>query len=87
MEKTALVKLQDMGQINSFVSTCCSLPNYHIDLHQGRMIIEGKSLLGLLALDLSVPVKMYIFNQKEELIELTPSLHKLFSPFIVEEEA
>ena len=46
--------------VKTFVSAVSKYP-YDIDLRAGRYVVDAKSLLGILSLDLSKPIAMEIY--------------------------
>lgn len=67
---TYKVILDDMSTIKKFVSLTQDMSE-SVTLSSGRYIIDGKSILGILSLDLSKPVTMTIdsSNDYTELFE------------------
>lgn len=60
------IKLEDMKSVSKLVNI---LNKYDVtaDLESGRRIVDARSLLGILSLDLSSPVNLRIINVSEEL--------------------
>jgi phosphotransferase system HPr-like phosphotransfer protein len=59
------VNLNEMGRVNSFVNTASTFIS-DIDAIRGHYVIDGKSLMGLLSLDLSKPLDVTIHSDNEE---------------------
>lgn len=76
--KAVKVQLESMDEIQEFnrvISQC----QYEVDMVSGRYVIDAKSLMGILSVDLSRPVELQIQGKPEE--EFQEKLKK----FIVEE--
>ena len=55
------VKLTSIDDVNEFVSIA-SLNKGDIDIRSGRYIIDGKSILGILSLNLNQPLTVDIYD-------------------------
>ena len=54
---TAQVLLNNIESVNRFVAKM-SEKDYDIDLSSGKYLVNGKSMMGVLSLDLTKPVKV-----------------------------
>lgn len=59
--QSILVKLSSIDDVNEFVSIA-SLNKGDIDIRSGRYIVDGKSILGILSLNLSQPLTVDIYD-------------------------
>jgi phosphotransferase system HPr-like phosphotransfer protein len=59
------VQLNALGDIQKFVNAA-GLYEAAIDMVSGRYVIDAKSLLGVLTLDLSKPVELRIYGDHPE---------------------
>ncbi len=73
--KMFIIKLSTIIDVQKFISTV-SMFDCDVDIVSGRYIIDAKSIIGLLSLDLSKPLDLKIYNCTDEIEE------KL-KPFIV----
>jgi len=72
--KTVYVFLPNVERVQSFVETL-ELLDGDFELLFEDYIIEAKSIMGILSLDLSKPVKLKIFNDSEQNLKaVTPFL-------------
>lgn len=62
---TVLVNLNDVCKIKAFVRECESFDE-RIEVVSDNFIVDGKSLLGVLSLDLSKPINVKICAANEE---------------------
>lgn len=76
--KTEKVLLNSMEEIQEF-NRIVGQYEYEVDMISGRYVIDGKSLMGILSLDLSRPVTIQMQGTPDE--EFLDKLKK----FIVEE--
>ena len=69
MKNEFVIKLNELMDVHNFVRDMCMFDS-EIDIMRGRYVINAKSYLGLLSLDLSMPlaVKINPINE-EELLE------------------
>ena len=58
--KTINVKLPLAENVKAFVNVVSKYP-YDIDLRAGRYVVDAKSILGILSLDLAKPITMEIY--------------------------
>lgn len=56
---TKEVKLETVEKVKDFVNAVRNV-NGDIDVGSGRYIIDGKSIMGILSLDLSKPLKLTV---------------------------
>ena len=61
--KTVSVKLPLAEQIKTFVNVVSKFP-YEMDLRAGRYVVDAKSILGILSLDLGKPITMEIYSDE-----------------------
>lgn len=71
--KSILIKLDFAESVKNFVTVVEKYP-FEIDLRCGRHVVNAKSVLGILSLDLSSPVVLEVYSDDcQELIgELSP---------------
>ena len=58
--KTINIKLPLAENVKAFVNVVNKYP-YDIDLRAGRYVVDAKSILGILSLDLAKPITMEIY--------------------------
>ena len=58
--KTVSIKLPLAENVKAFVNVVSRYP-YDIDLRAGRYVVDAKSILGILSLDLSKAITMEIY--------------------------
>ena len=58
--KTVSVKLPLAEHVKTFVNVVSKYP-YDMDLRAGRYVVDAKSILGILSLDLAKPIAMEIY--------------------------
>ena len=58
--KTISIKLPLAENVKAFVNVVSKYP-YDIDLRAGRYVVDAKSILGILSLDLSKAITMEIY--------------------------
>ena len=63
--KAVKIRLGGVEDIKAFVNAV-SLYEYDIDLKGGRYVVDGKSIMGIFSLDLSSPIEMVIYGDKED---------------------
>ena len=62
--KTVTIRLTMMtDHVKNFVSLVNRYP-YDIDLRSGRYVVDAKSILGILSIDLSKPIRMTIYSDE-----------------------
>lgn len=52
MKEIMKIKLQTINDVKEFVNIAMQCP-YHVDVQNGRFIVDGKSIMGLFSLNLS----------------------------------
>ncbi|MBQ8815412.1 MAG: HPr family phosphocarrier protein [Lachnospiraceae bacterium] len=63
--KTVKIRLGGVDEIRAFVNAA-SMYEYDIDLRGGRYVVDGKSIMGIFSLDLSAPIEMVVYGDKED---------------------
>ena len=64
--RKVLVAFNTVDEVAAFVKDMSRFPeDVHIDLVSGRHVIDGKSLLGILSLDLSKPVEVKVKSNSD----------------------
>lgn len=74
--KSVSISLKEIESIKKFSNIIMKYP-YEIDLRSDRYIVDAKSILGVLSLDLSKPIAMEIYSDACE------DLLKEIAPFVV----
>lgn len=70
-----LIKFKDFTQITEFVKLL-NKEEGEFDLGCGRTVVDAKSILGILSLDHSRPLELYIYESNEDLLQkLNPYLY------------
>ena len=73
------VFLSSVADVKAFVNATSVYP-HEVDVCSGRYIINGKSIMGLFSIDLSVPVKVHLSHPGAEadalIEELGPYVHQ-----------
>ena len=77
--KSFKIRLKSINDINEFVRIA-NLFDDDIDLVSGRYVVDGKSIMGIFSLDLSVPIRVEIHGN------YTDELRRDIEPFIIEEK-
>ncbi|MGM9890141.1 MAG: HPr family phosphocarrier protein [Floccifex porci] len=65
MEKIGHVLLNSVERVRDFANAVSPIEG-DIYLQSGRYIIDGKSIMGIFSLDLSVPIKITVSQWNEE---------------------
>ncbi|HUM82285.1 MAG TPA: HPr family phosphocarrier protein [Lachnospiraceae bacterium] len=60
--KKLTIRLKDINDVKDFVTKASPFP-FDVDLLTGRYIIDGKSIMGVLSLDLSRPLSLVIHSE------------------------
>lgn len=68
MITTFKILLNQISEIKEFVETTSRMANV-IDVESGRYKVNGKSLMGLFAMDLSMPLKITIYGEVDPCFE------------------
>ncbi len=73
--KTVDIKLPLAENVKAFVNVVNRYP-YDMDLRAGRYVVDAKSILGILSLDLSKPIAMEVYadNCDDLMAEIKPFL-------------
>ena len=72
------VLLDSVEKVKDFVDAVSEFDE-DFDLLSGRYVVDAKSIMGVLSLDLGKPVGLHVFTE-----ELTPDMEKALSPFLAE---
>ena len=75
--KTVRIKLPLAENVKAFVNVVSKYP-YDMDLRAGRYVVDAKSILGILSLDLAKPIAMEIYA--DECADLMADIQ----PFVAE---
>lgn len=59
--KSIYITLNSIEKVKQFVNTI-NLYDSEFDLSSGRYIIDAKSIMGIFSLDLSIPLRLDIYN-------------------------
>lgn len=70
-----LIKINDIDKVKEFLKITSKMAE-EVDLVSGHCVIDGKSIIGVYALDLTRPIELRIHSENQELT-------KLFSAFAV----
>ena len=73
---TVQVNLNSVEKVRAFVNSVNTI-NSEFDLVSGRFVIDAKSIMGILSLDLSKPITLNIYSDDTAIIES-------LKPFLVE---
>ena len=63
--KSIYITLNSIEKVKQFVNTINTYDS-EFDLSSGRYIIDAKSIMGIFSLDLSVPLRLDIYNDQCE---------------------
>ena len=69
MKKVCQIKLNTINEVKEFVNIVLQCP-YDVDLVSGRYIIDAKSLMGILSLDLTRPIDLEADIDSDDVEEL-----------------
>ncbi len=61
--KKLTIMLKDINAVKDFVTKVSTFP-FDVDLLTGRYIIDAKSIMGVLSLDLSSPLSLVIHSEQ-----------------------
>lgn len=61
--KTLNISLSSIQDLKSFVSATCKC-DYEIDLVSDRYVVDAKSIMGIISLDLSKPIEVKIYSDE-----------------------
>lgn len=73
---TVQVNLNSVEKVRAFVNSVNTF-NSEFDLVSGRFVIDAKSIMGILSLDLSKPITLNIYSDDDAIMES-------LKPFLVE---
>ena len=82
MKTTVTVKINSIQDVQNFVRIVSTL-KANIDLHSGRYIVDGKSIMGIFSLDLMNPIKLVAHSDSPEYVLEALNAVK---DFVVDEE-
>lgn len=69
MEYSGLeIKLKLITDVQEFINVCRDTP-YDVNIYQRRMVIDGKSVMGIYSLDLSQPIGVELVTVDKEVRE------------------
>jgi len=74
--KTVNVMLDTIAKVKDFVNQLVAVP-YDVDLVSGRYVIDAKSFMGILSLDLAKPIELRMYSEDCD------DLLKKLAPYIV----
>ena len=77
--KTVMISLNSIDKVKSFVNDISKF-NFDFDLVSGRYVIDAKSIMGIVSLDLSKPIELNIHAEGENL----DSVMEKLTPYIIE---
>ena len=66
--KAVNIKLSLAENVKYFVNIANKYP-YDLDLRVGRHVVDGKSILGICTMDLTVPLTLSIYDETENVLE------------------
>lgn len=73
---TVQINLNSVEKVRAFVNSVNTFDS-EFDLVSGRFVIDAKSIMGILSLDLSKPITLNIYSDDDAIIES-------LKPFLVE---
>lgn len=76
--KTVQISLNSIDKVKSFVNAITQF-NFDFDLISGRYVIDAKSIMGILSLDLSKPIDLAIHAGDTDMAEIMEAL----KPYLV----
>lgn len=59
------IMLSSINDVKNLVNIVCKY-DFDIDLSSGRYVVDAKSIMGILSLDLSKPIKVDVFGEGDE---------------------
>ena len=59
----AIIRLPGIGSVQKFVHKVNEY-GYEVDLYSHRIVIDAKSILGVLSINRDEPLEMHIYNDK-----------------------
>ena len=78
--KTVRISLNSIDKVKSFVNDLVRFTDVDFDLVSGRYVIDAKSIMGMISLDLSKPIDLNIHADESRLDEIVDTL----KPYIIE---
>ena len=78
--KTVRISLNSIDKVKSFVNDLVRFTDVDFDLVSGRYVIDAKSIMGIVSLDLSKPIDLNIHADEDKLDEIVNTL----KPYIIE---
>jgi len=63
--KNVYIRLSSIEQVQHFVNTLTSLEG-DFELITKKHILDARSMMGIFSLDLSVPIKLRVYNDNEQ---------------------
>lgn len=63
--KNVFIRLQSIEQVQHFVNTLAPLEG-DFELITKKHILDARSMMGIFSLDLSVPIKLKVYNDNEQ---------------------
>lgn len=75
--KSFLISLETIAEVQTFVNMIGTLDS-DFDLVSGRYVVDAKSILGILSLDISKPIELRVYSYKDE-------MHQKLKDYILEE--
>ena len=72
--KTVKISLNSIDKVKSFVNDIATFDN-DFDLVSGRYVIDAKSIMGILSLDLSKPIDLNIHATDDKIDEIMAVLN------------
>lgn len=82
MKKRIWANLNSIDRVKAFIAMTNQL-SCEIDVCSGRYVVDGKSIMGLFSIDLSVPVELVVHGTPEEVADF----EEKSLPFQVERES
>ena len=64
MQQERKIKLHSLQEVKDFVlaATTC---DFDVDVCYNRVVVDGKSILGIYTMDLSAPVTLIIYDEED----------------------
>ncbi|MCI8951094.1 MAG: HPr family phosphocarrier protein [Lachnospiraceae bacterium] len=67
------ISLDSIDKVKSFIAVTTKF-DAEIDLISGRYIIDAKSIMGIFSIDLSKPIRLRIYEGREDVNEIIDAL-------------
>ena len=77
--KTVRISLNSIDKVKSFVNELVHYSDVDFDLVSGRYVIDAKSIMGIVSLDLSKPIDLNIHADDGEMEDILSHL----APYII----